>query len=263
MSPHYEVTDAQRLEFATRGYVHLPGVLSSNEVKEIASVYDQFMSQSVEVEGKDLCDMAGDYGRKVDEFSIFNVLLPRKYYPKLQGNMFEERAKHIAQQLYGGDAMELDFDQLVAKNPFKEDAVFAWHQDMAYWPRTPDERTATVWLAIDESTLANGCMRFVPGSHREKELRQHKPLFGSNREESHALATDLRDDDKPHTVPIRSGDVTVHNERVLHGSGGNSTSGLRRAYILAFRRPETVRIEREMGFNHSHNNDAEVLQKVG
>lgn len=259
----YKVSDAQKVEFRTKGYVHLSQVLSTSEVKEFAAIYDNFMDRSIKVEGKDLCDMAGDYGRQVDDFSIFNVLLPRKYYPKLQGNLFEQKAKSIAEQLYDDDEMELDFDQLVAKNPYKEDAVFSWHQDMAYWPRTPDPRTATVWLAIDDSTVANGCMRFVPGSHREKELRTHKPLFGSDREKSHALATELTGDDKPQVVPIRCGDVTVHNERVLHGSGGNSTGGLRRAYILAFRRPGTIRIEREMGFNHSHNNEAKVLRNVG
>ena len=52
--------------------------------------------------------------------------------------------------------MTLDFEQLLAKQPGREDAVFAWHQDQAYWINTDDRRTATRWLALDDSTVDNG-----------------------------------------------------------------------------------------------------------
>ena len=158
--------------------------------------------------------------------------------------------------------MELDYDQLLAKQPYKDDAVFAWHQDMAYWPETPDTRTATMWLAIDHSTLDNGCMRFVPETIHEPTLRPHAPVFGG-RGTSHALGTTLLDGDEVITMPIARGDCTVHNERVMHGSGGNHTAGYRRAYILAFRSIDTIATERALGFTHSHNDATEVLDSVG
>jgi ectoine hydroxylase-related dioxygenase (phytanoyl-CoA dioxygenase family) len=205
--------------------------------------------------------MAGDYGRRPEDYSIVNVMLPRRYFPAWQGNVFEVRSADVAAQLLG-DGMAIDYDQLLAKQPHKHDAVFAWHQDMAYWPDTPDRRTATFWLAVDDSTLDNGCMRFVPATTHEARLRPHTPVFGG-RGESHALGTDLRPDDVVVPMPIRSGDCTVHNERVLHGSGGNLTDGWRRAYILAYRSTDTIRIERSLGFTHSHNDAAAVLDRVG
>ncbi len=49
-------------------------------------------------------------------------------------------------------------------------------QDMAYWPPLKsDTRTATCWLALDDATVENGCMRWVPGTHKEKHLRPHAP----------------------------------------------------------------------------------------
>jgi ectoine hydroxylase-related dioxygenase (phytanoyl-CoA dioxygenase family) len=51
---------------------------------------------------------------------------------------------------------------------------------------------------------------------------------------------------------IDRGDVTVHNEYVVHGSGGNTTSGWRRTYVVAYRTQDTVRQERAAGFTHSH-----------
>jgi len=257
----YVVSDADVRRFEEDGFVHLEGLLRGEEVQEIEEVYDRFLRREIEVPGKDYCDMAGDYGRDPADFSIVNVVVPRRYYPAWQGNVVEQRAAQVAAQLCG-PGMELDYDQLLAKQPHKLDAVFAWHQDMAYWPETPDTRTATVWLAIDDATVENGCMRFVPGTLREPALRKHQPVLGG-RGESHALGTDLLEGDVVVTAPIARGDCTVHNERVMHGSGGNSTGGYRRAYIVAFRAKETVETERRLGFTHSHNDDTDVLEQVG
>lgn len=54
-------------------------------------------------------------------------------------------------------------------------------------------------------------------------------------------------------MPIKRGDITVHNERVIHGSGPNLSNGWRRAYVLAFRKRACVEEERALGFTHSHN----------
>ena len=189
----YRVTPAEHAQFVDQGYVHLRGLLTAAEVAELASTYDRFLRREIEVPGKDYCDMAGDYGREPEDFSIVNVMLPRRYHPAWQGNVFERRAASVAEQLCGR-GMAIDYDQLLAKQPHKADAVFAWHQDMAYWPETPDTRTATVWLAIDASTLDNGCMRFVPATNHEGHLRPHTPML-NDRGESHALGTELRPDD--------------------------------------------------------------------
>ena len=71
----------------------------------------------------------------------------------------------------------LDYDQFLTKRPRRPDAVFAWHQDLGYWPTgTPDTRTTTCSLALDDATIENGCLRVVPGSHREPTLRRHRPI---------------------------------------------------------------------------------------
>ena len=257
----YSVDDEDRRRFAADGFVHLTGLLTEQEVAELEVTYDRFLRREIDVPGKDYCDMAGDYGRDPSDFSIVNVMLPRRYHPAWQGNVYEVRAAHVAEQLCG-NGMTIDYDQLLAKQPYKDDAIFAWHQDMAYWPNTEDRRTATFWLAIDDSTVANGCMRFVPATNHESQLRPHQPVFGG-RGESHALGTELQPDDEVEVKPIARGDCTVHNERVMHGSGGNTTAGFRRAYVLAFRSQETVDIERRLGFTHSHNDEVQVLDSVG
>jgi phytanoyl-CoA hydroxylase len=257
----YLITDVDREAFRSDGYVHLRGVMSEEEMAEIDVVYSRFLRREIDVAGKDFNDMTtGEHGTDPSGYAIVNVMLPRTYYPAWQGNLYEQRAASIAEQLCG-EGMSVDFDQLLAKAPGRDDAVFGWHQDQAYWIDTDDRRTATCWLAVDDSTLENGCLQFLPGSNHEP-VRPHRPLHG-DRSESHTLVTDLRPDDVMRPVPIARGDITVHGEGILHGSGGNATThSWRRAYIVAFRSHETVAEERRRGFTHSHNDQVDVLDEV-
>jgi hypothetical protein len=258
----YRVTPLQIEAFERDGYVHIPGVLSESEMKEIEEPMMKFLRGEINPDGKDLCDMSGATDRTPDEYTVYNAMLPRRYYPAMQGNIYERRTLSIATQLQRGKSMKIDYDQLLAKKPRSPDSIFAWHQDSAYWPPLEfDPSTCTCWLAIDDSTVENGCMRFLPGSNLEKEIRKHAPVKISgtgdrlNEESSHALCTRLSDEDesKVKCVEIKRGDITVHDERVCHGSGPNESSGWRRAYVLAFRTAEMVDEERRLGFSHSHN----------
>jgi ectoine hydroxylase-related dioxygenase (phytanoyl-CoA dioxygenase family) len=261
-STTYRLTKDEIERFHAEGWLHLPGLLAEEEVRAIEADYERFLAREIPVLGRDYCDMSADYSRPPESYAIVNVMLPRRYHPAWRDNVYERRAASVASQLCGDD-MALDYDQLVAKRPRKSDAVFHWHQDLAYWPVTSDTRTASFWLAIDDTTQANGCVRFVAGSHREPKLRAHRPLL-SDRDRSHTLVADVdatRDRIEP--AEIRRGDATVHHERTVHGSSGNTTAGWRRAYVVAFRSRATVDEERRRGFTHSHNDAPEVLGAVG
>lgn len=256
----YIVTEEQIEAFERDGYVHIPGVLSEGEMGEVEDPMMKFLRGEVLPEGKDLCDMSGATDRTPEQYTVYNAMLPRRYYPTMQGNIYERRTKSISEQLQRGKAMKIDYDQLLAKRPRSPDSIFAWHQDSAYWPPLQkDPATCTCWLAIDDSTVENGCMRFLPGSNKELEVRKHQPVnIKKNRkdeESSHALCTALSNDDetKVRKVEIKRGDITVHDQRVVHGSGPNDSDGWRRAYVLAFRTEEMVDEERRLGFSHSHN----------
>ena len=257
----YEITDAERESFERDGYVRLPGFLNQTELAELERVYMKLLRRDIPVTGRDFCDMSGDYEKPVEEYALLNVMLPRRYHTPWRNNIYERRAQSVARQLHGDD-MELDYDQIVAKPPGKQNAVFHWHQDQAYWPNTPDQRTASFWLAFDECNLENGCVRFVVGSHREKDLRPHLPLLG-DRNKSHTLVArvdEAREDIRP--ALLSRGDVTVHHERAVHGSGGNTSTRWRRGYVVAFRSRDTIARERAVGFTHSHNDDPRVLEGI-
>lgn len=263
----YNVTQDEIDHFHREGWVHLRGVLSEDEVSDLERSYNDFINGrlcDLSKLGKDFCDMSSGYEAKdLSKFSIINIMLPSIYHPPLRGSLYEQRAASIASQLYQGADMVVDYDQLLAKPPEKPDAVFAWHQDLHYWPKTTDTRTASFWLAIDDVSEENGCIKFVPGSHKEERLRECRPLLG-DRSKSHVLVADVTDQDKVVPAIISRGDLTVHNERIVHGSGGNySKTSWRRAWVIAYRTRATVEEERRLGFTHSHNDDLKVLNAVG
>lgn len=124
---------------------------------------------------------------------------------------------------------------------------------MAYWPPTAKTTTVTFSLAVDATTVENGALRFLSGSGASRELLEHKPV-GANRDDSHAIAVEVDESSKDIEMAcVERGDVTIHDEYVVHGSGGNLSSGTRRTYVIAFRAAETVKIERDANFTHSHN----------
>ena len=137
---------------------------------------------------------------------------------------------------------------------------------MAYWPSkmiTPDTRTVTFSLAIDATNTQNGCIKFVPGSGTAQTVRNHRGQFAT-REEGHAVAAQMFEDDVIVPAPVPRGSVSIHDEWVVHGSGGNDSEGDRRTYVVAFRSKATIAIERSHGFTHSHNDETnwDTFQKL-
>lgn len=249
----YIVSDSDIADFHAKGYVTLRSVLTEGELRAIAPVFETFIGGKVPGMGRDFCDMSGSYDRKFTDFSLVNAMLPRKYRPAIRDNIFERRATSIAQQLIGRDAT-LDYDQFLGKRPAKPDAKFFWHQDLGYWPTgTPDTLTATCSLALDDADSENGCLRVIPGSQKQG-LRPHRPLHGEDREQSHVLSAELSPGEQIVELPLSRGDITVHDELIVHGSGGNtSLDRWRRTYIVAFCSRACVDFERSIGFTHSHN----------
>lgn len=244
--------------FKMGGLTILNDLVSEQEMADLEVLYDRHMQEgSAEKYQKDFCDMSKPFSTPREEYSVINAMLPRRYSPEFQGNIYEQVAESVAKQLFPDVEMILDYDQLLDKMPGKNDAVFAWHQDMAYWPNTemtPDTRTVTFSLAFDSTNKQNGCIHYLPGSGSNKTLRSHKPL-GKDRDEAHAIAITIGNDETIHYAEVKRGSASIHDEWVVHGSSGNKSNGSRRTYVIAFRTKDTVQRERAAGFTHSHNDE--------
>jgi phytanoyl-CoA hydroxylase len=206
-----------------------------------------------------LGDMSKPFDTPFEDWSIVNCMLPTRYYPPFQNNIYEKLTASIARQLFPDKDMTKDYDQFLNKRPGKTDAIFSWHSDMNYWPSSKvlgidDTTTCTFSLAIDDSTIENGCLRYIPGSQLSRTIRPHVSI-GKSRDDAHALTIEVDESkEKILYAPAKRGSVTVHDEYVVHGSSGNNSRDKeRRTYVLAYRSKDVVDAERRIGFTHSHN----------
>ena len=117
--------------------------------------------------------------------------------------------------------------------PAKVGTKTPWHQDGEYWPIEP-LATCTVWIAIDASTPENGCLRVIPGSHREQRLAKHS----QNDAEGLALNLELdhsefREADAQDIV-LEPGQVSLHDVYLYHRSEANHSDRPRRGMTLRY-----------------------------
>ncbi len=118
-----------------------------------------------------------------------------------------------------------------------------WHQDGEYWPLRP-LATCTVWLAIDDATVENGCLKFMPGSHKVKKLRPHRTNKDPNFTLHQELLESEYDDEKSAPLELEAGQMSLHDVYLLHGSEANNSGKSRRGMTMRFM-PGTSVFDRE------------------
>jgi len=121
-------------------------------------------------------------------------------------------------------------DQLFCKPPLHGGRV-AWHQDYSYWTRTKPMAHLSCWIGLDQSTRENGCVHYVPGSHRW-ELLPITGLAGDMDSIDTVLNEDSRSRFKPVAIELKAGEASFHHPLMIHGSYENRTSQPRRAAVI-------------------------------
>ena len=134
-----------------------------------------------------------------------------------------------AAQLLGG-AVRFWHDQVFYK-PAREGGVVAWHQDYSYWTRTRPLAHLTCWIALDDSTLENGCVHYVPGSHRWP-LLPKPTLAGDMDAIQSVLSPEQKAAFRPVPIVLPAGHASFHHPLTLHGSYENRSGRLRRGAVV-------------------------------
>jgi len=87
------------------------------------------------------------------------------------------------------------------------------------------------WIGLDQSTRENGCVHYVPGSHRW-ELLPITGLAGDMDSIDAVLNQDLRSQFKPVEIELKAGEASFHHPLMIHGSYENRSSQPRRAAVI-------------------------------
>lgn len=117
------------------------------------------------------------------------------------------------------------------KEPYTAEVV-GWHQDAYYWPMEPFN-TVTVWLAFTDVDQGNGAMRIVPGSHKSGLLKHNRSTQTDSVLTLELERGTFREDT---AVPLilRAGEVSIHDDRAVHGSPGNPSGRRRSGLTIRF-----------------------------
>lgn len=134
-----------------------------------------------------------------------------------------------ASQILGG-SVRFWHDQLFSK-PAQHGGVVAWHQDYSYWTRTVPVAHLTCWLALDDSTVENGCLQYVPGSHRWN-LLPITGLAGNMEEIKTVLSEEQKAAFQPVPIELNKGECAIHHSLLVHGSYENRSDRQRRATVI-------------------------------
>jgi len=134
-----------------------------------------------------------------------------------------------AAQLLGG-AVRFWHDQLFVKPPH-HGGVVAWHQDYSYWTRTQPMAHLSCWIGLDDSTRENGCVHYVPGSHRWNLL----PITGLANDMQairSVLSEEQNEQFQPVAIELKAGECSFHHPLMVHGSFENRSDHPRRGAVI-------------------------------
>ncbi|MGH6697273.1 phytanoyl-CoA dioxygenase family protein [Sphingopyxis sp.] len=222
MAGRTKLTQGSDADFERRGYTIYRDVVDADLIAEASRHVDWLVARNPDTRSENLgTRLVGD-----DPFWLRLVSDPRLL--------------DIAEQYIGPD-IALFASHYISK-PAGDGQPVLWHQDGSYWPLEPME-VISLWLAIDDSTPENGCLRVIPGS-------QHLGLQDLERRDDVAnvlgsgINTSAVDEDAAVDVVLRAGDVSIHHPNVIHGSNAN-TSAYRRCGLTIRYIPTTTRIVSE------------------
>jgi ectoine hydroxylase-related dioxygenase (phytanoyl-CoA dioxygenase family) len=154
----------------------------------------------------------------------------------------DERIVEIGKQIFGDSLTRLP-SVFFVKKPNNNHKT-KWHQDGAYWTRHLEPlKVATIWIALDKVTPENGCLRFIPGSHKKGYL-SHDISGVVDDKDGEDPEVDLEEkgysENDAVDIELEPGDVSVHRPSLLHAAYPNTSDRWRRAYAVRFTSTDTV-----------------------
>jgi ectoine hydroxylase-related dioxygenase (phytanoyl-CoA dioxygenase family) len=225
----YKLSHEQVSFFNTNGYLAGVKVLEDNQVEKLLLELEEIRDPShprnhlfYEFHTNESTDLNA---------VLFHSLGHWRITPGFHDILWNPAFVVAASQLLGNKAVRFWHDQLFYK-PAHHGGVVAWHQDYSYWQRTLPMQHLTCWVALDDVTMENGCLYYVPKSHKWGLL--DKPELAGNME---GLLQFLNEDQKKQfasKVPIemKKGYAAFHHPLMVHGSYANKSSRPRRAFVL-------------------------------
>lgn len=211
-------------QYERDGFVVLAGFMDAHELEEWRRATDEAIQARLALDDE-LSNKTSDayYSRVFTQASGL-----RKIHEVMSQLVCDRGLAEVAATLAGVDGIRLWNEQALYKQPFANPT--GWHLDAPYWS-FDDRRALTAWIALDDATVENGCMWYLPGTHLTAAFDEVD--IGSNVRgvlDLHPEWTNI----ESAAAPISAGGVIWHNGLIAHAAGANMTNGGRRAMTVAY-----------------------------
>ncbi len=225
----YRLTDQQVAFYHENGYLSNVKMLEHHQVDQLKEELTQIMDPSFP-EHHLLYEFHSNESADPDKV-IFHSLGHWRLTPGFHDILWNPAFVMAAYQLLGSKAVRFWHDQLFCK-PAKHGGVVAWHQDYSYWTRSVPMQHLTCWVGLDDASEENGCLQYIPGSHRWGLLDM--PALTGEMEGLKAFLNEeqARDLENPVPIEMEKGCATFHHPLLVHGSFENQSERPRRAFVL-------------------------------
>lgn len=225
------LTSAQRDAFHKRGYLNDSlRVLTDDQVNELRDRLDAVIEGRSETPPEALRNLSG--GGLASDHVVVQIVNIWQADPLFRAHLANPRVLEMLAELMGTDTIRVWHDQIQYKPPVIG-AATAWHQDYPAWPILNPPDLISCWVALDDATLENGCMRMVPGSH----LWGTVPSLGTGADFAPTYdAAELPDDATVTVEPMEvpAGCAAFHHCLTWHGSAPNPSKRHRRAIAVHY-----------------------------
>lgn len=223
----FRLADQQVAFFREHGYLSGVEILTGAQIEALRAELAEFVEP--DHDGAELWyEFHSNESSELDQV-LFHALGAWRLRPAMHDLLWHPAFTTPASQLLGG-SVRFWHDQLFCK-PAGHGGVVAWHQDYSYWTRTKPMQHLTCWIGLDDSTTENGCVHYVPGSHRWP-LLPRTDLANNMEAIRGVLSPDQLAEFEPVACEMKAGQASFHHPLMLHGSYENRSDRPRRAVVL-------------------------------
>lgn len=211
-------------QFQLNGYCVLNHLFTQKEVQELKSEINRILIEVQERKSLGANETIGD-----NDFTKHGVFVGLA----ANSDMFREAAARprlveALRQILGEHIRFLS-DKVALKNA-EVDFGSPWHQDWPYWKGS---HKLSVWIALDSATEENGCLKVIPGSHKQGAIR-HTGEANDGKGFSNRMRKEEIDETRAVSLPVEAGGAVIFHDLLLHASHPNTSGKDRWALISTY-----------------------------
>ena len=219
--------------FQENGFVIQENFLNDEELTEWREAVTEAVSErnGLKIPGQMIKAEDDDGNNEDPEYfsNVFDQLLNLwQTNDRIRKLMLDERIGKMAATLADVTGIRIWHDQALIKRPWANPT--AWHLDTPFWSFS-DRNALSIWVALDDATVENGCLYFIPGSHKKASFQN--PGITKNMNAVFKFYPEFANIN-PFCANMKAGTASFHNGLCIHGAGANMTPGFRRAMTCAY-----------------------------